>query len=322
MAGQAHRGDLLLIWRHVTDWAKHRPLVLQVAERLGRGRGRMRLFDEFDPLPRAPHIPDLSGWAGHELAAVWIGHATVLLRIGGLTILTDPVLSHRIGLGLGLITGGPHRLVAPALSARQLPPLDLILVSHAHLDHLDRPTLNRLPKDVPVITSECNADLIADLGFRRVRELRWGEGTDLSGVRITAGKAVHWGARTVFDEHRACCSFVIEAGRRRVLYGGDTAYGDQFRTLGKVDLAILGIGGYNPWIEGHATPEQTWAMANHARADFILPMHHSTFRLSHEPVNEPLERLFTVSGQDRDRIAVQEMGRVWTPRGCSPRCRD
>ncbi len=300
------------MWRRVADWAKHQPLVLRVAGRLGRGRGRLRLLDQFGRVPRVGGAPDFGRWAEYDLAAVWIGHATVLLRVGGLTILTDPVLSDRVGLGLGLMTGGPRRLVAPAVLASELPKLDLILVSHAHFDHLDRPTLNRLPKDVPVITSQHNADLIGDLGFRQVRELRWGEWIDISGVRITAWEVVHWGARTVLDAHRGCCSFVIEAGRRRVLYGGDTAYGEQFRGVGKVDLAVLGIGGYNPWIGGHATPDQAWLMADQARADFILPMHHSTFRLSHEPVNEPLERLFTAAARDRDRIVGHEPGRLWT----------
>ena len=117
----------------------------------------------------------------------WIGHATVLLRVGDLTILTDPVLSNRVGVGLGLITGGPHRLIAPALSVRELPPIDLILVSHAHFDHLDRPTLCRLPKETPVITAHHTLDLIRDLGFRRIAELQWGESIEVSGVNITTG---------------------------------------------------------------------------------------------------------------------------------------
>ena len=302
------------MWRGVTDWAKQRPLVLRAAGRLGRSRGRLRLLDKLSPPPRLGPAPDLSDWAKHELAAVWIGHATVLLRVGGLNILTDPVWSHRVGIGLGLITGGPRRLVAPAMSIHQLPPLDLLLVSHAHFDHLDRPTLARLPKNVPVITSEHNSDLIVDLGFRQVRELGWGESTDVAGLRVTAWKVRHWGARTVLDEHRGYCAFLLEAGGRRVLYGGDTAYGDHFRGMGKVNLAVLGIGAYDPWIHGHANPEQVWAMANHARAEFILPVHHSTFRLSREPISEPMERLLEAAGRESARVIDLGMGQVWTPR--------
>ena len=93
-------------------WAKEREFTLRVADRLGRSRGRLRLLDGINP-PAGPRVrPDLTGWENHELAAAWIGHATVLLRVGGMTILTDPVLSNRVGVGLGLITGGPRRLDA------------------------------------------------------------------------------------------------------------------------------------------------------------------------------------------------------------------
>src|SRR5437762_322904 len=155
--------------------------MLRLADWLGRGRGRMRWLDHLHTV-RKPLKPDLARWHSRKLSAVWIGHATVLLRVGDLTILTDPVLSNRVGLGFGLITGGPHRLVAPALAARDLPPIDLILVSHAHFDHLDRPTLCRLSKDTPVITAHHTLDLIRDLGFRSIAELQWGESLDFRGV--------------------------------------------------------------------------------------------------------------------------------------------
>src|SRR5438552_4035293 len=162
---------MALSWREYTDWAKQSPLMLRVAGALGRGRGRLRLFDDFNPPSKPAFMPDLSNWNKHNLAAAWIGHATVLLRIGGMNVLTDPVLSTRIGVGMGLFTCGPRRFVAPALSLKQLPRLDLILISHAHFDHLDRPTLSRLPKTIPVITAHRTIDLVHDLGFRSVTEL-------------------------------------------------------------------------------------------------------------------------------------------------------
>src|SRR5438094_475617 len=121
-------------WRRLTDRTKHQPLTMRVADWLGRGRGRMRLFDHLNPPGRPARKPDLRNWEDHRLAAVWIGHATVLLRLGDLTILTDPVMSNRVGVGLGLITGGPRRFVAPAISVRDLPKIDLMLISHAHFD--------------------------------------------------------------------------------------------------------------------------------------------------------------------------------------------
>lgn len=303
-----------MTWRQYSDWAKHRQLTLRVADYLGRGRGRFRVLDRVAPPPQPLHTPDLRDWQAHELAAAWIGHATVLLRVGGLTILTDPVLSPRIGVGLGLITGGPRRLVAPALSIRQLPPIDLILISHAHFDHLDRPTLQRLPRTIPVITAPRTRDLVADFGFASVTELRWGEQARVGAAQITACKVKHWGARTFYDDYRGFNAYLIDAGGQRVLYGGDTAYHDHFREIGRVDLAILGISAYNPYIAAHATPEQALEMADHVRAEFILPMHHSTFQLSHEPVHEPMERMLAAAGRMQDRIILREIGQSWTNR--------
>ncbi len=318
-------------WKRVADWAKHKPLTLRLADQLGRSRGRLRLLDGLSRPPPAPFTPDLSNWEAHELAAIWLGHATVLLRIGGpggMTLITDPVLSNRVGVGLGLFTGGPRRLVGPPLTVRQLPRIDLILISHAHFDHLDRPTLARLPKRIPVVTAHHTQDLIRDLGFRRVRELRWGErtrvgGAGATGVDITAEEVRHWGARTFHDVHRGFNAYLIEspaaAGRAaspaprltRVLYGGDTAYQEYFKRIGKVDLAIIGIGGYDPYVAAHATPEQAMAMADHLEASYVLPMHHSTFRLSYEPVGEPLQRVLAAAGVNADRVVVRDVGRTW-----------
>jgi L-ascorbate metabolism protein UlaG (beta-lactamase superfamily) len=301
-----------LSWRTITDTVKTYQPMLHLADFLGRGRGRTRLFDHVNTPPRAPLKPDLSRWNDQPLAAAWLGHATVLLRIGGMTILTDPVLCNRVGIGLGLITGGPRRHVLPALSIRELPPIDLLLISHAHYDHLDRPTLVRLNKNIPVVTSAKTFDLIRDLGFRRITELRWGESVVHRGLRVTARQVAHWGARTFIDPHRGYNAYLLDDDKHRVLYGGDTAYHEDFRDVGGVDLAVLGIGGYNPYLQSHATPEQAWAMADHLRADHLLPMHHSTFRLSHEPMLEPIERLLTVAGNDTSRIVTTQVGGQWS----------
>jgi L-ascorbate metabolism protein UlaG (beta-lactamase superfamily) len=298
-------------WRRYADWAKERPITLVLADFLGRGRGRMRMFDSLYP-PRPPKLkPDLRNWEKHKLAAVWIGHATILLRIDSMNILTDPVMSSRVGIGLGLMTGGPRRFYAPALNVRELPKLDLILSSHAHFDHLDRPTLARLNKNVPIIAAHHTSDLIRDLGFRKIRELRWGESFKVGGLNITAHRVAHWGARTIYDKHRGFNAYVIESAKHRVLFGGDSAYGEHFRDVGKVNLAILGIGAYDPYLAAHANPEQAWEMADHVRADSVLPMHHSTFRLSHEPMHEPIERFLAAAKGKHDRVALKEIGGTW-----------
>jgi L-ascorbate metabolism protein UlaG (beta-lactamase superfamily) len=298
-------------WRRFTDWAKESPAMLRVADRLGRGRGRTRVLDHLAKPPPAKFKPDLSDWEKQSLAAAWLGHATILLRIDGQTILTDPVLSSKVGIGLGVVTAGPRRLVAPALTVRQLPRIDLLLMSHAHFDHLDRPTLSKLPKDIPVIAAHRISDLISDLGFKNVTELQWGESTMAGNLKVTARAVKHWGARTFYDQHRGFNAYLLESPKHRVLYGGDSAYQELFKDIGSVDLAILGIGAYDPYIAAHATPEQAWAMADHVNAKHILPMHHSTFRLSHEPLHEPMERLLAAAGDRAERIIIREVGQQW-----------
>jgi L-ascorbate metabolism protein UlaG (beta-lactamase superfamily) len=304
-------------WHRYANWAKQRPITRHVVDRLGRGRGRLRPIGGFRPATPSRLKPDLANWQKYDLAAAWVGHATVLLRLGGMTIITDPVMASRVGLGLGVVTGGPRRLVAPALSIAELPPLDLILLSHAHFDHLDRPTLVRLPKRTPVVTAHHTQDLVRDLGFRNVTELRWGDATRVGPVDLVAHPVNHWGARTIFDRHRGFNAYSLRdrSTGRSVLYGGDTAYHTGFQGIPPVDLAILGIGGYDPYIHAHANPEQAWEMTGHLRADFLLPMHHSTFRLSKEPVGEPLERLLAAAGREAERVVVREVGGLWAHGG-------
>ena len=298
-------------WRVYTDFLKRKQIAMHLAAKLGRGRGQMRWLDQVNPPPAAKVRPDLSHWEDRELAAVWIGHATVLLRIGRMTVLTDPVFANRVGLGLGFLTLGPRRHIAAALTPRQLPKVDLILSSHAHFDHLDRPSLAMLDRKTPIVMAEKTRDLVWDLGFRNVTELRWGETARFNGLAITARQVAHWGARTFLDKHRGYNGYLLESNRRRVLYGGDTAYQEWFKDAGPVNLAILGIGGYDPYIHAHASPEQVWMMADQMRADFVMPVHHSTFRLSHEPMREPLERIMNAAGKEMDRIVIREVGETW-----------
>ena len=302
-------------WRTITDLAKKKDWPLRVADRLGRGQGKLRWIDRLRRIPPAPLIPDLAGWPDRAISAVWLGHATVLLRLAGKTMLTDPVFSPRVGIGLGFLTAGPPRQQRPALSIGQLPPIDLILLSHAHFDHLDRPSLARLPKSARVITFEGVGDLIRDLGFADVTEMRWGQTIRHGDVSITGLPVVHWGARTFRDIHRKYGAFLLEDTHgRRVLYGADTAYHEQWRDVGPVDLAVLGIGAYDPYIAAHATPEQALALADHVEARHVLPIHHSTFNLSHEPLAEPMQRLLAAAAGRPGRIVVRQPGGSWTGR--------
>ena len=260
----------------------------------------------------SPRVPNISGWPKDGLHAAWIGHSTVLIGIDGFTILTDPVFSARIGISMGPFTVGMKRIVSPAVQLPKLPIPDLILLSHAHMDHLDRPSLRKLEnRETSVITAVSTSDLLRVKRYKAVHELKWGESRRVGPVSVHALQVKHWGARTRTDVHRGYNGYLIEAGRYRIIFGGDTAYTDLFRqarTSKPVDLAIMPIGAYDPWIHAHCNPEQALEMANHTAAEFVLPVHHRTFKLSNEPYEEPIERLLLASGSAEDRIAIREIG--------------
>jgi L-ascorbate metabolism protein UlaG (beta-lactamase superfamily) len=251
-------------------------------------------------------------WPDIGLHAAWLGHSTVLLKIDGMTILTDPVFSERAGLSLGPITLGLKRLTAPALSVTQIPRPDLILLSHAHMDHFDLPSLRKLEhRKTCVITASKTSDLLRVDRYRSVRELGWGERARVGAAEIRAIEVKHWGARMRTDTYRGYNGYLIEAGRYRILFGGDTADTTAFRSLRTsrpVDLAVMPIGAYNPWIYYHCTPEQAWRMGNEAGAEFFAPVHHQTFQLSREPFREPIERFQQAAGRHTDRVAVTRIG--------------
>ncbi|HWC97415.1 MAG TPA: MBL fold metallo-hydrolase [Candidatus Sulfopaludibacter sp.] len=251
-------------------------------------------------------------WGDQGLYAAWVGHTTVLLKLDGTTILTDPVFSRRIGINLGIGTLGVRRLVDPALSLRELPKIDVILLSHAHFDHFDLPSLRRLEHaGTQVVTASKTADLLRRKRYAGVTELGWGAGTRVGPLTIRAFPVRHWGARLHRDSWRGYNGYTIDAGRYRVLFGGDTAATTSFRALKgsrAFDLAIMPVGAYNPWIRNHCTPEQAWQMAEDAGSEFFLPVHHQTFSLSREPYREPIERVQQAAGRRQERVAVREIG--------------
>lgn len=263
---------------------------------------------------RPPHVPDPARWPDTGLHAAWLGHSTVLLKVDGLTILTDPVLREYCGIWLGPVTLGLKRLVAPALPRERLPRIDLVLLSHAHFDHWDTPTLRSLESgETEVIAAARTSDLLRAGRYRRVHELRWGEEARVGPASIRAFEVNHWGARMRSDTYRGYNGYVIQTERHRVVFGGDTAATDSFQALrGRrpVQLAVMPIGAYNPWIRAHCTPEQAVRMADDCGADCILPIHHQTFQLSREPRQEPMERLLAAAGSS-GRVALQEIGQEW-----------
>ena len=278
-------------------------------------------IESWRPIFPAFAKPDPLRWNDDQVTAAWIGHATVLINFFGINILTDPVLFARIGIRLPGLTIGPKRLTAPALEFHELPKIDIVLLSHAHFDHFDLRTLRRFDQTTCVVTAPNTADLLRSTRLRDVTELRWGEEKSLNtsdgAVTISAFQVKHWGARTQRDTYRGYNGYVMESrsrGRRRILFGGDTATTNTFAELsqhGPVDLAIMSIGAYNPWIQSHCTPEQAIEMANAADARFIMPVHHQTFRLSFEPFREPIERFQAALSNTPERIALREIGETF-----------
>ena len=260
--------------------------------------------------------PNPRSWPDTGLHATWLGHSTVLLKVDGVTMLTDPVFSDRAGLSLGPMTLGLKRLVAPAISLNRLPQVDLIVLSHAHMDHFDIPTLRLLEnRHTSVITAARTSDLLRPRRYREVREMRWGDIARVGPTRIRALEVKHWGARMRTDTYRGYNGYLIESGRYRVLFGGDTAMTPAFRavrTAKPIDLAIMPIGAYNPWIYNHCTPEQAWQMGNDAGAERFITIHHQTFQLSREPLFEPIERFYAAAGSSPDRVAIGRIGQEFS----------
>ncbi len=286
-------------------------------------------------VPPAPHHPEPKTWPDDRVTAAWIGHSTVLINFYGVNILTDPVLGNMVGIHLaGPLVLGMKRLVAPALRFRELPPVDLILLSHAHMDHFDMRTLRKFDRRPLVVTAHATGDLLRCTRLRgHVTELGWGESTRLKFSRaagalargggeleVEAFEVRHWGARLRTDDHRGYNGYVLRRGGRAILVGGDTSFTPRFRRLrghggaangGAYDLALMPIGAYDPWINSHCTPEQAVEMADLAGARYVLPMHHQTFKLSAEAFGDPIRRFEAALAQDPERVALRAVGETF-----------
>jgi L-ascorbate metabolism protein UlaG (beta-lactamase superfamily) len=264
----------------------------------------------------APFVPHPKAWPDHGLHAAWLGHSTVLLKLDGFTILTDPILGNRCGIRMGPVTVGLRRMVAPALLRSQLPSIDLILLSHAHFDHFDLATLRGFERSgAMVVTATRTSDLLRTRRYKSVQEIGWGERVRVGPLSIQGLEVRHWGARLQTDTYRGFNGYLIETKRHRVVFGGDTAFTDTFRAVRgsrPVDLAILPIGAYDPWIRVHCNPEQAWRMGADCGAEFLMPVHHQTFRLSREPYFEPVERFVASAGSRPERVVTTRIGQEWS----------
>ncbi|MDX3112645.1 MBL fold metallo-hydrolase [Streptomyces scabiei] len=241
------------------------------------------------------------------IAVTWAGHASWVVGIGGLTVLTDPVWSRRI-------LGTPARITPVGVPWEELPRVDAVVISHNHYDHLDAPTLRRLPRDTPVFVPAGLGRWFLRRRFTRVTELDWWEAAELSGVRFDFVPAHHWSKRSLVDTCRTLWGgwMLTAPDGQRVYFAGDTGYGHWFSRIGQrypgIDLALLPIGAYDPrwWLSDvHCDPEEAVRAALDLGARRMAPMHWGTFVLSAEPVLEPLTRVraaWEKAGLERDDL--------------------
>ena len=294
--------------KHFRSSALGAASVLRTAPRIFQQLSR----ENARPVLPAPYTPDPAQWPDTGLHAAWLGHSTVLLKVDGFLLITDPVFSQKVGIEIGPITVGMKRLVEPALVLNQLPRPDLVLLSHAHMDHFDRPSLRSLESGkTKVVTAAKTSDLLRTRRYGKVHELNWNENLETGPLRLRAFEVNHWGARVRTDTYRGYNGYVIESDHYRIVFGGDTAYTQNFRIAKgtkRTDLAIMPIGAYQPWIHYHCNPEQAWSMAEDCGAEYVLPVHHQTFRLGQEGYREPIERLLAAAGPRPERVCLQEIG--------------
>jgi L-ascorbate metabolism protein UlaG (beta-lactamase superfamily) len=246
------------------------------------------------PLSGETHMPRLV--TNGELGITFIGHSSFLVQIGCQSVTIDPNFAHWLFV--------LKRLRRPGLRVRDLPAIDVVLVTHAHFDHLHRPSLRRIVqnnlrtrgKAPAIIIPSHVTDLVSDLGFSEIIELDWWKSSRHGGLTVTHVPSQHWGARILKDSHRGYGGYVLRSGKHSVYHAGDTAYFNGFREIGRrlsPELAMLPIGAYNPssFRNVHADPADATRAFLDLKSRWMVPMHYGTFRLSHEPVDEPLQLL-------------------------------
>jgi L-ascorbate metabolism protein UlaG (beta-lactamase superfamily) len=247
-----------------------------------------------------------------ELGVTFIGHSSFFLQIGGRNVLIDPVFVTRLVV--------LRRQRRPGVRVEQMPPIDLVLITHAHMDHLNLPSLRRIVRisrrlrgrGPEIVVPHGVEDLVSGLGFRRIYTAKWWQSVETAGLRITMTPCQHWGARMFRDTHRGYGGYVIDPGHGPSVYhSGDTAYFEGFTEIGRrlsPEIALLPIGAYYPdtYRSVHTSPEEAISAFVEVGAHWMVPMHYGTFRLGREPMDEPLQRLRA----EADRLSIGSQVKV------------
>ena len=239
--------------------------------------------------------PDLATPGGPEFHVTWIGHASWLIQTEGVNVLVDPVWANWLGI--------VKRVRMPGLAIAELPPIHLVLVTHAHFDHLHVASLKQVANGQPIIVPKGVGSLVKNRGYGEVVELEYWEQIACGPLTITFTPSKHWGARVVHDTHRGFGGFLIQnSAGRTVFHCGDSAYFEGFTRIGEtaaIDLALMPIGAYDSMSgrEVHMNPEEALTAFTDLGAKHMMPMHYGTFPLGGEPMHEPLERLHSTAAE-------------------------
>ena len=253
------------------------------------------------------------------LRATWMGHASALVEIDGIRVLTDPVWSERVSPSTLF---GPRRFFEPPIALDELPSIDAVVISHDHYDHLDMEAVKTLARRGALLFVPLGVGAHLEkwgVPAGRIRELDWGERISLGGVTLAATPARHFSGRRVGDGNATLwCSWVIASDRHRVYYSGDSGYFDGYREIGKehgpFDLTLMSAGAYSPtWPLIHMTPEELVQAHVDLRGGLLLPVHWATFNLAFHGWSEPAVRTLTAAARLGARVTVPRPGQMVEP---------
>ena len=271
--------------------------------------------------------PNLDKWKDDEINIAWIGHATVLINFFGKYILTDPVFFEAVGVYIEGFILGPKRASLPALMLEDIPRPDIVLLSHAHMDHMDYKTLKALTEkytgELDCIVAYNTKDVVEDLKWKSLQEVDWDERISLNGINFKGIETKHFGWRYPGEKDRSgghmkdgrsFNGFIMERYDKKVLFGGDTTFTEKFKKHRdeNIDIAIMPVGAYKPWRKYHCTPEEALVMAEyHLGAKYFIPIHTKTFD-SGEMIYEPLEWLAKSSKNYEMKVGLWDIGETFT----------
>ena len=254
-----------------------------------------------------------------EASVTWVGHATFVVQMHGMTFLTDPIWSD---VPSPVPVAGPRRFVRPGILIEDLPRIDFVLISHNHYDHLDLPTLKTLARrdaETLFIVPSGNGATLSRAGIENLREFNWGEEFNLGALTVHCLPSQHWSKRGLTDTNKALwASWAVTGPGKRFYYAGDTGYFPGFKAIGEhlghFDLAAMPIGAYAPremMQDSHMNPEEAVQAALDLNAENMVGMHYGTFDLSDEPLDEPPQRFRRAAAQqglDAQSVWLMKVG--------------